>query len=55
MKKIKNQILGLVAFFLLVAGMTNAAAQIDPVSNQTVSKTEIKEFAGFCLDGTRPN
>ena len=50
MKKIKNQILGLVAFFLLVAGLTNAAAQIDPTNSQTVSKPEIKEFTGFCVN-----
>jgi hypothetical protein len=48
MKKIKNQILGVIAFFLLIAGLTNAAAQIDPINNQVVSKQEIKEFTSFC-------
>ena len=50
MKKIKNQILGLVAFLLLGAGLTNAAAQVDPTNTQTVSKPEIREFSGFCVD-----
>lgn len=50
MKKAKNQILGLVALLLLVAGLTNAAAQVDPTNSQTVSKPEIKEFTGFCVN-----
>ena len=50
MKKIKNQILGVIAFFLLTAGLVNAAAQVDPVNHQTITKQEIKEFTGFCVD-----
>ena len=54
MKKIKNQILGTIAFILFFAGMTSAAQSVDPVSQEIQTKQEIKEFAAFCGNGLDP-
>lgn len=54
MKQLKNQILGTIAFLLLFVGLTNAAQSIDLVSQDSATKQEIKEFAGFSVGGVVP-
>jgi len=54
MKQVKNQILGTIAFFLLFVGLTNAAQSFDPMSQQSDTRQEIKEFSQFCSNGADP-
>lgn len=54
MNKFKNQFLGVLAFFFVLVGLTNAAQKLDPSANEVVSQQEIREFAAFCSGGTDP-
>lgn len=54
MKQFKNQVLGTVAFFLLLVGFSNAAQRIDPMTNETDVKQEIREFVTFCTNHGDP-
>ncbi len=54
MKQFKNQILGTVAFFLLLVGFSNAAQSLDPMTNDTDVKQEIREFVTFCTKNGDP-
>jgi len=54
MKQVKNHILGTIAFFLLFVGLTNAAQSMDPMSQQTDTRQEIKDFTYFSSSGGDP-